>query len=165
MVPQGSSTSGGYWNLGLREVFKDRLFWRVQETQLLLTLPQRRSIGWTASWKLFQWYFFDFLYYFQMLENTYSENYSCPEIVIYVIIAERQWMTKTIWGVCEGVKRRNILRQHKITQQVKRADLQMVAGETECPSQPPFSSYLHKIVNAIGERVLGLYFSAPSVNL
>lgn len=68
-------------------------------------------------------------------------------------------MTKTIWGVCEGVKRRNILRQHK------RADLQMVAGETECPSQPPFSSYLHKIVNAIGERVLGLYFSAPSVNL
>lgn len=70
-------------------------------------------------------------------------------------------MTKNIWGVCEGVKRRNILRQHKIIQQVKRADLQMVTRETECPSQPPFSSY-HKIVTAIGERVLDLYFIIAS---
>lgn len=68
-------------------------------------------------------------------------------------------MTKTIWGVCEGVKRRNILRQHKLIQQVKRADFQIVTRETECPSQPPFSSYLHKIVNAIGGRIFDLYFS------
>lgn len=71
-------------------------------------------------------------------------------------------MTKTIWGVCDGVKRRNILRQHKIIQQVKRAELQMLTRETGCPSQPPFSTYLHKIVNAIGERVLDPYSSTNS---
>lgn len=45
----------------------------------------------------------------------------------------------------------------------------MVTRETECLSQPPFSSYLHKIANwginnfmQVGERILDLYFSTIS---
>lgn len=38
----------------------------------------------------------------------------------------------------------------------------MVTRETECPSQPPFSSYLHKMVDAIGEGVLPLHFSTTN---